>query len=229
MLTYISRQYAQIVHKIREAEVKYSRPFGSVSVLAVSKSQPIHLIKSLVDEGQLAFGESYLQEALPKITALQDLPINWHYIGRIQSKKTPFLADQFEWVHTLTRAKEAQLLSQQCDRRSSRLNVCIQIKLDDNPAKSGISHDELLPLAEIITRLPALRFRGLMTIPPFRDSFEEQRTQYAKMHDLFRLLQDKGFDIDTLSMGMSHDFEAAIAEGATLVRIGTGIFGPRPV
>jgi pyridoxal phosphate enzyme (YggS family) len=224
MLINISHQYAEIVQKVHRAEAKYSRPFGSVSVLAVSKSHPAYLIKTLVDDGQLAFGESKLQEAMPKITALQGLSISWHYIGRIQSKKAPLLAEHFDWIHTLSRVKEAQLLSQHKDPHSPLLNICIQIKLDDNPAESGISPDELLPLAKAITSLPNIRLRGLMTIPPYLETFEAQRAQFAKMRDLFHLLQDKGFEIDTLSMGMSHDFEAAIAEGATLVRIGTAIF-----
>lgn len=220
----ISLNFAHVMNKVREAEEKYSRSPHSVSVLAVSKGQPIALIKALAEEGQTAFGENYLQEALPKISALRDLGLVWHYIGRIQSKKASLIATHFDWVHTLSRLKEAEALSHFRPTTHPPLNVCIQIKLDNNPGKLGIAPDELLAFVEHLTVLPHLRLRGLMTLPPPLDSFSEQRHFFSKLKDLFKLLREKGVSIDTLSMGMTHDFEAAIAEGATCVRIGRGFF-----
>lgn len=223
----ISLNFSHIIHKVREAEEKYSRPAESVSLLAVSKGQSVDLIKSLVDEGQTAFGENYVQEALPKITALRQAGIVWHYIGRIQSRKIPLIASHFDWIHTLSRVAEAEALSRFRAPSSAPLNVCIQIKLDNNLLKSGIEPGELLPLVNKITSLPHLRLRGLMTLAPKLESFSEQRQFFSKMRALFTILQEKGLPVDTLSMGMTHDFEAAIAEGATCVRIGTGLFNFR--
>lgn len=227
--TNISLNFAHVIRKVREAEEKYSRPPGSVSILAVSKGQPIDLIKSLANEGQRAFGENYLQEALPKIEACQQTGIAWHYIGRVQSRKASLIASHFDWVHTLSRLSEAEALSHFRGPIAPALNVCIQIKLDNNHLKSGVDPSELLSMANKITPLPHLRLRGLMTIPPPLESFSQQRQIFSNVRTLFIMLQEKGLPVDTLSMGMTHDFEAAIAEGATCVRIGTGLFGPRAV
>lgn len=225
----ISLNFDHLICRIREAEEKYSRPPGSVSVLAVSKGQSIDLIKLLVKEGQTAFGENYVQEALPKIAALHQPTLTWHYIGRIQSRKIPLMASHFDWIHTLSRVVEAEALSHFLAPHSSSINVCIQVKLDNNPLKSGIDPGELLPLAYKIISLPHLRLRGLMTIAPPLEPFSLQRQFFSKLRALFTVLQEEGIPVDTLSMGMTHDFEAAIAEGATCVRIGTGLFGPRTV
>ncbi len=229
MINNISLNLNEIVHQTREWEQKYSRPLGSVSVLAVSKSQPIDLIKMLANEGQTAFGENYVQEALPKIQVLEDQRLTWHYIGRIQSKKASILAKHFDWIHTVTREEEAKALSSFRTDEQPTLNLCIQIKLDNNPSKSGILPKDAFALIESIAPLPKLRLRGLMTIPPFTEDFHAQRKFFSTLRQLKENLQDRGVMLDTLSMGMTHDFEAAIAEGATIIRIGTGIFGPRPI
>jgi pyridoxal phosphate enzyme (YggS family) len=217
-----------IMQRIHVAVQKYQRPAGSVSVLAVSKSHAPTLISALNAAGQQDFGENYLQEALLKISALSQKRLIWHYIGPIQSRKAPEIAHNFSWVHTISRFKEAHLLSQQ-RHGLDPLQICIQVKLDDNPKKSGMTISDVPSLIESIKALPNLKLRGLMTIPPFTEDFDQQRKHFSLLKTLFMSLNDKGAQLDTLSMGMTHDLEAAIAEGATIVRIGTGIFGARKV
>lgn len=213
--------------RIREAELRFQRIPNSVALLAVSKSQPIELIAQLVAAGQTAFGENYVQEALQKISALKDKPIAWHYIGAIQSKKAAQIAQHFSWVHSVGRLVEAQKLSLARPHHLPPLNICLQIKLDNSPTKSGVHPNELYELARAVHALPHLALRGLMALPPSLDSLTAQRQAFSKVGELFAQLQMEGLPLDTLSMGMTHDFEAAIAEGSTLVRIGTGLFGPR--
>ncbi len=218
-----------IMQRIQAAVQKYQRPAGSVSLLAVSKSHAPTLISTLNAAGQQDFGENYLQEALLKISALSQKRLVWHYIGPIQSKKASEIAHNFSWVHTISRVKEAHLLSQHRLHELGPLQICIQVKLDDNPRKSGIAISDVPSLIESINEIPNLRLRGLMTIPPFTEDFEQQRIYFSLLKTLFLNLNAQGAKLDTLSMGMTHDLEAAIAEGATIVRIGTGIFGPRKV
>lgn len=207
--------------------MRYGRDPDSVRLIAVSKTQPAEAIRALAELGQQDFGENYLQEALPKLAALAHLPLTWHFIGQLQANKTRAVAENFHWVHTLDRERIAMRLSEQRGAHAPPLNVCIQVRLADEPGKGGISKTELAPLARRVVELPRLRLRGLMCIPPPREGFEAQRQLFAELADCARELQGQGMPLDTLSMGMSGDLEAAVAAGATYVRIGTAIFGER--
>jgi hypothetical protein len=207
--------------------MRYGREADSVRLIAVSKTQPAAAIRSLAELGQTEFGENYLQEAVPKLAALADLSLTWHFIGQLQANKTRTVAEHFHWVHTLDRERIAVRLNEQRHAHAPPLNVCIQVRLEDEPGKGGISKTELAPLARRIVELPRLRLRGLMCIPPPREGFEAQRQLFAELADCARELREQGMELDTLSMGMSGDLEAAIAAGATCVRIGTAIFGER--
>jgi pyridoxal phosphate enzyme (YggS family) len=198
-----------------------------VRLLAISKGQPAASIRRLAELGQLEFGENYVQEALPKIAALQDLPLTWHYTGQIQANKTRSIAATFDWVHTVDRERIAQRLDEQRPEGSPPINVCIQVRLEEEAGKGGIDPGEVPSLAELFRAFPRLRLRGLMCIPPPRESFEEQRAQFQRLTDCLLDLNRRGLALDTLSMGMSQDLEAAIAAGATLVRVGTALFGAR--
>lgn len=215
--------------RITTAEQRYGRPAGSVALLAVSKTHPISSLNALFTAGQIHFGENYLQEALQKMSALPQKSIVWHFIGAIQSKKIQDIAKNFSWVHTISRLSDAALLSRFRPLDLPPLQICIQVKLDDNPAKSGVPPEEVPALVHAIHALPHLTLRGLMALPPLCEDFEQQRYYFKIIKTLFDNLQTKIPSLDTLSMGMSQDLEAAIAEGATMVRIGTGIFGPREV
>jgi pyridoxal phosphate enzyme (YggS family) len=209
--------------------MRYGRDPCSVRLLAVSKTQPVEAIRTLAELGQHDFGENYVQEALPKLTALADLPLTWHYIGQLQANKTRVVAEHFHWVHTLDRERIAARLSEQRGAHAPPLNICIQVRLADEAGKGGISKTELAPLARRVLELPRLQLRGLMCIPPPREGFEAQRQLFAELADCARELRGQGVPLDTLSMGMSGDLEAAVAAGATCVRIGTAIFGERKV
>lgn len=213
--------------RIASAAQRYGRSADSVALLAVSKAQPAHAIRALAEHGQRDFGENYLQEALPKLTALADLPLTWHFIGRVQSNKTRAVAEHFQWVHTLDRERIAVRLNDHRPHYAPPLNICIQVRLAEEPGKGGVSPDELPQLARSILGLPRLKLRGLMCIPPPRETFAEQRAAFAGLAAFQRRLIEQGFALDTLSMGMSADLEAAIAAGATWVRVGTAIFGQR--
>ncbi|MBS0286568.1 MAG: YggS family pyridoxal phosphate-dependent enzyme [Proteobacteria bacterium] len=214
-----------LLQRIRDAEQTYHRVPGSVSLLAVSKSHASTLIETLLGAQQHDFGENYLQEALIKISALENKQLTWHFIGPIQSKKAPLIAQHFNWVHTVSRFKEAQALSEHRPQNLGHLNICIQVKLDNNPKRGGVVPEDVPALIEVIKPLPLLRLRGLMTIPPFSEDFEQQRKYFSLVKTLYEQVNDG--TMDTLSMGMTSDLEAAIAEGSTMVRIGTGLFGPR--
>jgi len=177
----------------------------------------------------LQLGENYLQEALPKLAALEAYRerVTWHYIGQLQSNKTRPVAEEFDWVHTVDRIKVAERLSAQRSFHGPPLNVCLQIRLGDEPTKGGLPPEQAIDLAHAVSALPRLRLRGLMCIPPESSSHDEQRRHFAAMRHLLEALNGAGFALDTLSMGMSGDLEAAIMEGATHVRIGTAIFGER--
>ncbi|MFZ3300785.1 MAG: YggS family pyridoxal phosphate-dependent enzyme [Ralstonia pickettii] len=212
---------------IVEAAQRAGRNPNEIKLLAVSKTFPAHAIRDAFAVGQRDFGESYVQEALPKLAELHDLPIVWHYIGPLQSNKTRAVATHFAWVHSLDRVSIAQRLSAQRPDNLPPLQVCLQVNVSNESSKSGAAMAEVLALATAVLALPNLQLRGLMAIPAPTDDPAEQRAAFAQVAQLQHQLNQAGFALDTLSMGMSHDFPAAIAEGATIVRIGTAIFGAR--
>ena len=218
---------AETRNRIASVAMRYGREADSVRLIAVSKTQPAAAIRALAALGQTDFGENYLQEALPKLAALADLPLTWHFIGQLQGNKTRAVAESFHWVHTLDRERIAVRLNEQRHAHAPPLNVCIQVRLEEEPGKGGISKTEVAALARTVLELPRLRLRGLMCIPPPREGFEAQRQLFAELADCARALREQGMPVDTLSMGMSGDLEAAVAAGATCVRIGTAIFGER--
>jgi hypothetical protein len=213
--------------RIATAAARSGRSAESVTLLAVSKAQPAQLIRAAAAQGVRDFGESYLDEALEKLAVLQDLPLTWHFIGRLQANKTRPVAERFAWVHGIDRLRIAQRLSAQRPFHAPALNVCIQVNLAAEATKGGVSPAELPAIAEQLAALPRLRLRGLMCIPPQEADPVRQRQWFAQLRRLLEALNAGGADLDTLSMGMSGDFENAILEGATVVRIGTALFGPR--
>ena len=220
----IAENIAKVGVRIREAAQASQRDCAAVGLLAVSKTKPAAAIREAFAAGVQDFGENYLQEALEKQAELSDLALTWHFIGPIQSNKTKPIAEHFAWVHSVDRLKIAQRLSDQRPAHLPALNICLQVNVSGEASKSGC-HPDLLPeLAQAVTQLPNLRLRGLMTIPEPTDDPSEQRAAFARLREL---QQSLSLDLDTLSMGMSHDLEAAIAEGATWVRIGTALFGAR--
>lgn len=223
----IAQRLATVQERIRAAEQQYGRKAGSVQLLAVSKTRPVEDLREAQRAGQTAFGENYLQDALPKIAALTNPRPQWHFIGPLQSNKTRDIAEHFDWVHSIDRLKIARRLSEQRPENLSPLSICLQVNIDNEATKSGMLPDEVPTLATQINTLPNLRLRGLMAIPSATTDFEQQRVPFRHLHELYEQLQQQGIALDTLSMGMSNDLEAAIAEGSTLVRIGTAIFGER--
>ena len=203
------------------------RPVGSVRLLAVSKTWGPEAVRAAHAAGQTAFGENYIQEAVDKIEALKDLALEWHCIGPIQSNKTRLVAEHFDWVHSVDRLKIAQRLSEQRPDHLPPLQVCIQVNVDGGESKSGVSPQELPALAQAVATLPRLQLRGLMTIPEPAETDAQMRAVHAQAKTLLEALRQQGLPLDTLSMGMSADMEAAIAEGSTMVRVGTAIFGKR--
>lgn len=200
----------------------------SVQLLAVSKGQSIQAIEDAVDAGLYDFGENYLQEAEAKIQALSNPAIRWHFIGPIQSKKIPLIARDFDWVHSVYRAKEAHLLSAHRAPHQAAINICLQVNLDAEDSKSGCEPNDLFALARLVEQLPGLNLRGLMTIPKPRSTKIEQKNSFLRLTELMHQLNSQGsFNMDTLSMGMSEDLEAAIEAGSTMVRVGRAIFGER--
>ena len=200
-----------------------------VTLLAVSKTFGPEAVREAHDAGQIAFGENYIQEAVEKIALLRELPLQWHCIGPVQGNKTRLVATCFDWVHTIDRLKIAQRLSQHRPPELAPLQVCIQVNIDGGATKAGIAPQEVPALAGEIAQLPRLKLRGLMTIPEPTDDFAAQRALHMRTRALFDQLNAAGLQLDTLSMGMTADLEAAISAGSTLVRIGTAIFGGRPV
>ena len=200
---------------------------AAAQLLAVSKTFPAAAVRAAHAQGQIAFGESYTQEALEKIAALADLPLEWHYIGPLQSNKTRPIAEHFAWVHAVDRLKIAERLSSQRPAHLPPLNLCLQVNISGEASKSGVAPGEVLALAQAVAALPHIRLRGLMAIPEPLEGFEAQRVPFRQLRELLDTLRAAGLDCDTLSMGMSGDLEAAIAEGATIVRVGTAIFGAR--
>ncbi|NMQ18706.1 YggS family pyridoxal phosphate-dependent enzyme [Candidatus Competibacter phosphatis] len=228
----MTADYAARLHtvlgRIRAAEQRFQRPPGAVRLLAVGKTQPAAAIAALAAAGQRDFGENYFQEALDKMTELATLELEWHFIGPIQANKTRGIAEHFAWVHSVDRLKIAERLSAQRPDHLPPLNVCLQVNIDREPTKHGLDEAELAEVAHAVATLPRLRLRGLMAIPAPAAAFAAQRRPFARLRKLRERLADTGLVLDTLSAGMSDDLEAAIAEGATLVRIGTALFGSRP-
>ena len=215
--------------RIAQAEQAAHRPAGCVTLLAVSKTFPAQAVRDAYAAGQRAFGENYVQEALGKITELADVrdALEWHFIGPLQSNKTRQVAEHFDWVHSVDRLKIAQRLSEQRPAELPPLNLCLQINISGEASKSGVSPDTAREVAHAIAGLPRLRLRGLMSIPENADTLAQQRAPHRALHALYETLRADGLALDTLSAGMSSDLEAAVLEGATMVRIGTAIFGAR--
>ena len=227
----ISQNLQAVGDRIATAAKAAGRAPEQVRLLAVSKTFGADAVVEAADAGQRAFGENYLQEALDKMTAVSalrpDLLLEWHFIGPIQSNKTRPIAEHFDWVHSVDRLKIAQRLSEQRPDSMPPLNICLQVNISGEESKSGVAPDQVLDLARQVAALPRLRLRGLMAIPEPAESEDAQRRPLRAMFELMQRLREQGLDLDTLSMGMSADLEAAIAEGATIVRIGTAIFGKR--
>lgn len=225
----IAINIANVRQRIGKVCVKSGRAESAVRLLAVSKTQSSAAIRAAVAAGVLDIGENYWQEAEHKQLELADLPITWHFIGPLQANKTRAIAAHFQWVHSIDRLKIAERLAAQRPSHLPALDVCIQININDEAAKGGVDATELATLAAAISALPRLRLRGLMAIPRASTDTAEQHRNFARVRELFEQLRARWPQLDTLSMGMSADLEAAIAEGATIVRIGTDIFGARPL
>ena len=226
-MTTIASNLQAVRDAIAAAAAGAGRQANEISLLAVSKTFAPDALREAYRAGQTCFAESYVQEALDKIAALQDLPIAWHYIGPIQSNKTRAIAENFIWVHSVDRLKIAERLSEQRPAHLPALQVCLQVNISLEASKSGVAPNEVGALAHAIAKLPKLKLRGLMAVPAPSDDVTAQRLPFARLRKLRDQLNQQGLQLDTLSMGMSHDFAAAIAEGATIVRIGTAIFGDR--
>ena len=226
---HLARHLNEVRQRIAQAETAASRDASSVALLAVSKTFPAEDVRAVFEAGQRAFGENYVQEAVAKIAALADLrdQIRWHFIGPLQSNKTKVVAENFDWVHSVDRLKIAERLSEQRPESMAALNVCLQVNVSGEASKSGVAPAEALALARRIAALPRLRLRGLMAIPEAAESLDEQRAPHRRLRELMESLRADGLELDTLSIGMSADLEAAILEGSTMVRIGTAIFGAR--
>lgn len=223
----LKKRLQAVLQQIHDAETAAGRPAKSVQLLAVSKTWPAAKLRELAQAGQQHFGENYLQEALAKIQALADLPLIWHFIGPIQSNKTRDIAAHFDWVHSVDRLKIAKRLSEQRPAELPPLNICLQVNIDDEDSKSGISPEALLQLAYDVKQLPNLKLRGLMVIPKATDDTAAQHDAFQRSFVLYQALQQHLPDIDTLSMGMSGDLTAAVANGSTMVRVGSALFGRR--
>ncbi|HLF10208.1 MAG TPA: YggS family pyridoxal phosphate-dependent enzyme [Gammaproteobacteria bacterium] len=226
-MTQITDHLADIRERVARAAQQAGRATDSVMIVAVSKQQSAQTIMAAFHAGQKHFGESYVQEAIPKMDALEKLNLTWHFIGRMQANKTRAVAERFQWVHTVDRDRIAARLSEQRPYFAPPLNVLIQVNLGAEPQKGGVSEAEAAALAQTIQALPRLTLRGLMTIPPQLSTAAETQSLFRRLAALRVHLAAGGIAMDTLSMGMSVDFESAIAAGSTCVRIGTAIFGPR--
>ncbi|WP_323988137.1 YggS family pyridoxal phosphate-dependent enzyme [Pseudomonas canadensis] len=220
----IADNIGQVSQRIRAAADAVQRDASSIHLLAVSKTKPAQAVREAYAAGMRDFGENYLQEALGKQAELTDLPLSWHFIGPIQSNKTRAIAENFAWVHSVDRLKIAQRLSEQRPADLPPLNICIQVNVSGEASKSGCTPADLPALADAISALPRLKLRGLMAIPEPTEDRTAQDAAFAAVRDMQNSLN---LPLDTLSMGMSHDLESAIAQGATWVRIGTALFGAR--
>jgi hypothetical protein len=227
--SHVARHLDEVRQRIAKAAADASRDASSVTLLAVSKTFPAEDVRAAFNAGQRAFGENYVQEAVAKITGLADLrsEMEWHFIGPLQSNKTKVVAENFDWVHSVDRLKIAERLNEQRPEDLPRLSVCLQINVSGEDSKSGVAPGDALALAHQIAVLPRLRLRGLMAIPEPAGTLDEQRAPHRRLREIMDTLRSDGLELDTLSMGMSADIEAAVLEGATVVRIGTAIFGAR--
>ncbi len=223
----IAQSLEKIRNRVTVLERRYQRPPNGVRMLAVSKTKPPEAVRAAAEIGQREFGENHVQDALSKLGALADLDLVWHFIGPIQSNKTRDIATRFDWVHSIDRAKIARRLNEQRPGNLPPLDVCIQVNLSGESSKSGVEPDKAHELAQVVSDLPRLKLRGLMTLPRPCDELDLQRRPFAELRRILEALNTTGFALDTLSMGMSNDMEAAIAEGTTIIRIGSAIFGPR--
>ena len=226
-MTTISANLQAVITRIEDAARQFGRNPGGISLLAVSKTWPASDVREAALAGQKLFGENYVQEGIDKARSLESLGLEWHFIGPLQSNKTRPVAETFDWVHAVDRLKIAERLSEQRPENLPALQVCIQVNVSGEQTKSGVSLDEAAALAHRVAALPRIRLRGLMAIPEPVEDFAEQRIAFRRLREAFEQLNKEGLSLDTLSMGMSHDLEAAIAEGATMVRVGTAIFGER--
>ena len=226
-MTTISKALQAVRTRILRAARQCSRAPDSIRLIAVSKKVGAETLRSAFEAGQRAFGESYVQEALPKIAALKDLAITWHFIGPLQSNKTKLVAENFAWVHSVERIKIAQRLSEQRPTHLPTLNLCLQVNVSGEASKAGAAPAEVHALAQCVSTLPKVKLRGLMAIPAPTQDVALQHAQLRLLRNLFDQLNAQGFSLDTLSMGMSDDLEVAIAEGATQLRVGSAIFGAR--
>lgn len=230
-MTNLVHSINQVRSRLDNAAQSVGRDPTTITLVAVSKTRPTSDIRAAFGAGVTDFGENYLQEALGKIETLADLPVRWHFIGPIQSNKTRAIAEHFHWVHSVDRLKVAERLSVQRPEHLGPLDICLQVNIDGEPSKSGVSPEDLPALADAVAALPHLRLRGLMAIPSPVDDHSAQRTPFFNLARLLATLRTRSpalAAMDTLSMGMSDDLEAAVAEGATLVRIGSALFGARP-
>lgn len=223
----VTENFRKIQDLLAKAARDAGRPADAVRLLAVSKKKPVEAVLEAAAAGQLDFGENFVQEGLEKIAAAGRADLRWHFIGHLQSNKTRPVAEHFDWVHTVDKAKTARRLSVQRPHHAAPLNICIEVNIDGEAQKSGVAPAETAALAREITSLPRLRLRGLMCLPKIRNGFAEQRKPFAALRSLQESLNADGFSLDTLSMGMTADYAAAIHEGATIVRIGTALFGER--
>ena len=223
----VTENLALISDLLRKSAIEANRDPVDVRLLAVSKKQPLEKIREAYAAGQRDFGENFVQEGVDKIEAMAETDLTWHFIGHLQSNKTRVVAEYFDWVHTIDKLKTARRLSAQRPAGLPPLNVCLQVNVDLEASKSGVAPDALPELAAACTELPGIRLRGLMCLPAIRDKFEDQRVPFARLRELASALRADGIDMDTLSMGMTADYRAAIFEGATIVRIGTALFGER--
>ncbi|MDP2155877.1 MAG: YggS family pyridoxal phosphate-dependent enzyme [Sulfuricella sp.] len=226
-MTTIANALQAVRQRIELAASAAGRPVAGIQLLAVSKTFSAAAVRQAYTAGQRAFGESYVQEAMGKVEALNDLPLKWHFIGPIQSNKTRPIAENFAWVHSLDRDRIADRLSAGRPKNLPDLQVCLQVNVSGESSKSGVAPEDLPALARHVQTLPRLKLRGLMAIPEPTDDPVKQRLAFARLRQLLEQLNAEGFQLDTLSMGMSDDLEAAIAEGATIVRVGSAIFGER--
>ncbi|MEQ9563368.1 MAG: YggS family pyridoxal phosphate-dependent enzyme [Woeseiaceae bacterium] len=223
----VTENFRKIQDLLAQAAIAAGRPASDVRLLAASKRQPVSAVLEAAQAGQRDFGENIVQEGIEKMTAASRDDLVWHFIGHLQSNKTRAVAEHFSWVHTVDRLKIAERLSEQRPGQLPPLSVCIQVNIDNEESKGGTSAEELPELAAAVAGLPNIRLRGLMCLPAIRRDFESQREPFARLRRLKDSLNDTGLDLDTLSMGMSADFAAAIHEGATMVRIGSALFGER--
>lgn len=224
---HIPESIENLRREISEAEAKYGRESGSVSLLAVSKTRTTEEVQAAINIGQRDFGENYYQDAMDKIEVLGTKELQWHFIGPLQSNKCKGVAEHFAWVHTIDRFKIAQRLNQLRPEDKTPLNVCIQLNISGEASKSGIKPEDCVEFADKISELENITLRGLMALPAPSLDFDEQRQAFAKVRNILLELQHDHPQLDTLSLGTTNDMQAAIAEGSTMVRIGTAIFGPR--